>query len=188
MDTQTFHPRETERFLFCCGGYRRWELVEAGGAWWWELASDWGQAHVADLVVPPSARITARVDVSRPTAAHGSVELASRVRVGRTGIDGLPFAFQRHLAVRLERGRLRLEGEDLAEPLVQPLAEQYWEKGAVMLEVERTAGHVHIFIEGDQVAEASTLRDGPALVMLTANSAGAPEAGTRFGPVEVTRR
>jgi hypothetical protein len=191
MILSTFHPRETDRFKFCCGGYRRWELIEDGAEWWWRLASDWGLAHVADALVPIRARLDLQLDVSRVDSGscpgHGTVSLCSRIRISRLGIDGLPFRGDVSLSVQLERGRLRLNGPDLVQPGVWPLDERYWNEGAVDLSVERSASEVQVRINGDEVARASLSSANPALILLSANSAGMPEAGTRFGRLTVTR-
>lgn len=192
MTLSSFDPRETERFKYCCGGYRRWELIEAGGEWWWSLASDWGQAHLADVLMPVMARLTLRLDVSQVSngvcPSHGTVQLCRRIRVGRLGVDGLPFRAESALSVTLERGRLRMGGDDLEEGGVWPLAERYWDQGPITLTLERSPTEVCVHIEGDEVARVNTKPASPALILLTANSAGAPEAGTRFGTLEVARR
>ena len=191
MTLATFHPQEIERFKYCCGGYRRWELVETGGEWWWSLASDWGQAHLADVLVPVVGRRTVRMDVSQVSngvcPSHGTVQLCRRLRVGRLGVDGLPFRIDSALSVALERGRLRMGGDDLVEGGVWPLAERYWDTGPVTLTIERAPSEVCVRIDGDEIARAETHSARPALILLTGNSAGAPEAGTRFGTLEVCR-
>jgi hypothetical protein len=191
MTVSTFHPREVDRFLFCCGGYRRWELIEDEEQWWWRLASDWGLAHIADVLMPVQASIRLQIDVSRdePGACpgHGTLELCSRIREGRLGIDGLPFESETRLGVTLERGRIRLGGPDLVEPGVWPLQERQWKDGPITLRLDRMAKQVRLFIDDEQVAEAPLVSAAPALIMVRANSAGMPEAGTRFGTLEVSR-
>jgi hypothetical protein len=191
MILSTFHPREVERFLACCGGYRRWELIEDEGSWWWRLASDWGLAHIADVLIPVQARLVVQLDISQTEAGacpgHGTVSFCGRIRVGRLGIDGLPFQSDQRLGVALQRGRLRLSGSELVEPSVVPLHERYWNAGPVSLRIDRYPSQVRVFINDDEVAQAELVRADPALLLLTANSAGMPEAGTRFGQLSVRR-
>lgn len=191
MMIASFDPRESERFLFCCGGYRRWELVEGDGEWWWRLASDWGQAHIADAIVPARSRVTARVDVSRSEAgaspSHGSVSLCTRIEPGRLGIDGLPFQADVAVSVGLERGRIRLGGTDVAEACVWPLDEHHWNSGPVNLCIERSDTAVTVYVGDESIGTAALTAARPCLIMVSANSAGVPEAGTRFGTLTVER-
>lgn len=186
-----FDPRESDRFLCCCGGYRRWELVEGDGEWWWRLASDWGQAHIADMVVPTRARISLRVDISRNEAnaspAHGSVSLCTRIEPGRLGIDGLPFQADVAIKVGMERGRIRLGGADVDGDFTWPLEEHQWGLGPVDLVLERNDAELIVFIGTEMIGTAKMVRARPSLLILSANSAGMAEAGTRFGFLTVQR-
>ena len=55
------------------------------------------------------------------------------------------------------------------------------------LRIERDDTMVTVFLGDERIGSAALTASGPCLIMVSANSAGVPEAGTRFGTLTVQR-
>lgn len=179
---EQFRPGCDNRFLWCCGGYRRWELEERGARRFWQLASDWGQATVAGFVTPRrDFALEVEFDLSQLPQGELAVTLCSRLRVGKLGVDGLQFYATPVGRVHLSQERLTfaLDGREAAsapgpvELSVAP-ASLSW-----CVDAEGTAS---LRVGNVALTAAGTHPDAPCFLLLSGNT-GAPDPRGRFGEV-----
>jgi hypothetical protein len=185
MTLSTFDPRETERFKYCCGGSRRWELVEARKEWFWELGSSWGQAHISDLVLPANNALTVRVDLTNPAASVLSVAFVTNLRVGRLGIDGLPFRAKTWMTASVGKGFVQVQKKDTEEPSSWSIPERMWTNDAFSFRVRSSRRALSVFINGDKIGQVSLDANRPSLLLLGGNGRGGGHSSVRVGQILV---
>ena len=185
---QSFLPTEDERFVRCCGGYRRWERVSKHNEWWWQLSSDWGQAHIAHLVVPTTDfAIRWRVDITEPTARQASMTFCHEIHAVRLGIDGLPFRVRSQMSWQIQRGRMSLSGGCLPEAVEWPLEGRYWEAGPSTYTFRVQESLAEVYANDIRIGSTGLKLSTPSLLMVSSNASDGPESRARFGCVHVDR-
>ena len=182
-------PKEADRFLATCGGYRRWELVSKDDMLWWRLASDWGQAHIRGLIVPAGALLIVDIDVREPTVGRATVALVTHLGPGRLGVDGLPYRVRSSLLVCITPAALSVEGEGVTAPVSVPIPEGF-DAAVVQLGMVRSEGIATVTLAGPNGASitlTAPLNCAPSCLVFVAGSTnGGPEFGVGFGAMNVS--
>jgi hypothetical protein len=181
MFRDRFVPGQGDRFLACCGAYRRWELEWRDARPYWILASDWGQAHVAGLIFPPAGGVlTVEVDLRTFPQGVLGISLCTRVRHGRLGVDGLQFYATRALAVGIAQSEVRVTSASGLVVEAQAPAKVAFEPQVVRF--SRRGRLVDILVGQNRVGPAWDVSNAPLLLLLTGNS-GADDPRGAFGEI-----
>jgi len=184
VELDAFFPGRDGRFLWCCGGYRRWELVARRGQSFWQLASDWGQATIAGLVTPGRGfALTVVLDLSELPAGTLAVALCSRLRPGKLGLDGLPFYSTPEARLVVSQQRVTLHASGCPEASVEgPTA---LSKGPVTVRWEvSNEGLGSLFLDGAPFLSGLKHPDVPCFPLLSGKTAAEDPRG-RFGAVRL---
>ena len=179
MTLATFDPREIERFKYCCGGSRRWELVATQQEWFWELGSSWGQAHISDLVLPATSALTVRVDLTNPAASVLGVAFVTNLRVGRLGIDSFPFRAETQVTASVGKGFGRVQERDNEEPSSWSIPERMWTNGPFSFRVRSSRRALSVFLNEDKIGQVSLDANRPSLLLLSGNGRGGGHSRVR---------
>jgi hypothetical protein len=176
-----FRPADDDRFVWCCGGYRRWEIVWKGDRPYWQLASDWGQATVAGLVTPRGAfRLSVEVDLSELPQGTLALTLCSRLRLGTPGIDGLPFFAVATTGVVLSHATI--EVRPTGRPTAQAPAPNALRDRACTLVLVSHGAELAVHVDGTRIADGFEAPTTPCFVLLSGNT-GADDPRGRFGEI-----
>jgi hypothetical protein len=192
FDPRRFDPREGWRLARTCGGYRRWHAIERDGEAFWLLESDWGQAHIVGLVVPPGPfSFAIRIDHSQASRGGFSVVLCEGLRVGRcmthgSGDNGLPFFAQAWLTLGIPADDgLTLGGPAVEHPRKWPApAGTFARPTSVVLNCSPSRCDLRI---GEAALGSTTLRTLPSAPLVVLVGGGSPDdpPAIAFGEIRI---
>jgi hypothetical protein len=177
-----FDPADDDsRFIGCCGAYRRWERVARHDRLWWQLASDWGQGTVRGLVLPVGAfRLEIEIDLTELPSGGLYVALCSRLRVGRTGVDGLQFFTDMALSVGVEQRALRVR--TTGDEFLHPFPPDALAHEPVILVFDADGERITVRL-GDMMETCADFRSTRPLAVLLGGNTGAEDPRGRFGVI-----
>lgn len=109
--------RTPASFLWCGGGWKRFQPRWHAGAWWWELGGDWAMGIVDGVTLwGDDVELGIDVDLTAPHAGAVSVGWVVDVQTRRLGPDGLGFEHGVELAVGVDRRAVQVSGRCVGEP------------------------------------------------------------------------
>lgn len=181
-----FEPgRDDARLAWCCGAYRRWERVVRGGRVWWQLASDWGQATVRGLVVPPGDfHLAVELDLTELPSGALYVALVPDLRVGSMGVDGLQFFGEAVVTVGVEQRAVRCSLTPTAST-VHALDGERLSRAPTSLGLAVQDAALQVTLDGVEFARV----DRPCLegcAILLGGNTGSDDPKGRFGLITLT--